>query len=251
MEPWCWCWCWCCKGVEHGMPRPQIMVPVLEKMISYFPPVFYEWFFWKVRCRPCPAFASLSLSLSFGHDTSLTSWCAPAQFPEPTAWYDARLRYARSAAVMSMVGYVVGLGDRCVYDPVDGWSRFRLCVADGWRVALGNGMVREARVLSPPPLSIPGTARTFSLTPPTANACTSTSTASLTKVHDGDHGRSKENGATAAWQHCPEPLQTLRRGWDPVRHGHATLDRFGRMSPTCLVCPQARSLTFPSGCRSA
>lgn len=36
------------------------------------------------------------------------------QFPEPIAWYEARLRYARSAAVMSMVGYIVGLGDRHV-----------------------------------------------------------------------------------------------------------------------------------------
>jgi len=34
------------------------------------------------------------------------------QFPEPSAWFLARLRFARSAAVWSMVGYVVGLGDR-------------------------------------------------------------------------------------------------------------------------------------------
>jgi serine/threonine-protein kinase ATR len=33
-------------------------------------------------------------------------------FPEPTAWLQARLNYARSAAVMSMVGHIVGLGDR-------------------------------------------------------------------------------------------------------------------------------------------
>ena len=33
-------------------------------------------------------------------------------FPEPTAWFNARLRYTRSAAVMSMVGHVLGLGDR-------------------------------------------------------------------------------------------------------------------------------------------
>jgi len=34
------------------------------------------------------------------------------QFPEPTAWFRARLAYARTAAVMSIVGYIVGLGDR-------------------------------------------------------------------------------------------------------------------------------------------
>ena len=33
-------------------------------------------------------------------------------FPEPDTWFAARLRYARSAAVMSMVGHVLGLGDR-------------------------------------------------------------------------------------------------------------------------------------------
>ena len=45
-----------------------------------FPPVFHEWFL----------------------DT----------FPEPSAWLRARLAYSRTAAVMSMVGFVLGLGDR-------------------------------------------------------------------------------------------------------------------------------------------
>ncbi|KAG0002584.1 serine/threonine-protein kinase M1, partial [Entomortierella chlamydospora] len=31
---------------------------------------------------------------------------------EPTAWFETRLRYTRTTAVMSMVGYIVGLGDR-------------------------------------------------------------------------------------------------------------------------------------------
>ncbi|KAI0019098.1 phosphatidyl inositol 3-kinase-like protein [Xylariomycetidae sp. FL0641] len=35
-----------------------------------------------------------------------------AQFPNPSAWFAARLRYARSCAVMSMVGTILGLGDR-------------------------------------------------------------------------------------------------------------------------------------------
>mmetsp|Transcript_33811 Transcript_33811/g.54794 ORF Transcript_33811/g.54794 Transcript_33811/m.54794 type:complete len:1076 (+) Transcript_33811:213-3440(+) len=35
-----------------------------------------------------------------------------SRFPEPTAWFQARLNYTRSVAVWSMVGHVVGLGDR-------------------------------------------------------------------------------------------------------------------------------------------
>ncbi|KAI1411414.1 phosphatidyl inositol 3-kinase [Hypoxylon sp. FL1857] len=35
-----------------------------------------------------------------------------AQFPNPSAWFSARLRYTRSCAVMSMVGTILGLGDR-------------------------------------------------------------------------------------------------------------------------------------------
>uniref|UniRef100_A0A8B9RAG0 Serine/threonine-protein kinase ATR n=1 Tax=Astyanax mexicanus TaxID=7994 RepID=A0A8B9RAG0_ASTMX len=33
-------------------------------------------------------------------------------FPDPTSWYNSRSAYCRSTAVMSMVGYVLGLGDR-------------------------------------------------------------------------------------------------------------------------------------------
>ncbi|KAI1772713.1 phosphatidyl inositol 3-kinase [Hypoxylon cercidicola] len=35
-----------------------------------------------------------------------------AQFPNPSTWFAARLRYTRSCAVMSMVGTILGLGDR-------------------------------------------------------------------------------------------------------------------------------------------
>ncbi|KAI0475823.1 phosphatidyl inositol 3-kinase-like protein [Xylariaceae sp. FL0804] len=41
----------------------------------------------------------------------LPSWFT-AQFPNPSAWFAARLRYTRSCAVMSMVGTILGLGDR-------------------------------------------------------------------------------------------------------------------------------------------
>ncbi|XP_064619014.1 serine/threonine-protein kinase ATR-like [Lineus longissimus] len=50
------------------------------KMLPRHPSVFHEWFM--------------------------------RTFPDPTSWYMARLSYARTAAVMSMVGYILGLGDR-------------------------------------------------------------------------------------------------------------------------------------------
>ncbi|RKF54549.1 Protein kinase rad3 [Golovinomyces cichoracearum] len=51
-----------------------------EGVLGVFPPVMYKWFV--------------------------------SQFPEPSAWFAARLRYTRSCAVMSMVGTILGLGDR-------------------------------------------------------------------------------------------------------------------------------------------
>ncbi|KAJ1032614.1 hypothetical protein NDA16_000637 [Ustilago loliicola] len=51
-----------------------------EKVLAKFQPLFHEWFL--------------------------------ATFPDPTAWLQARSAYARTAAVMSVVGFVLGLGDR-------------------------------------------------------------------------------------------------------------------------------------------
>ncbi|KAF1987090.1 hypothetical protein K402DRAFT_463189 [Aulographum hederae CBS 113979] len=51
-----------------------------DEVLSKFPPVLYEWFI--------------------------------ETFPEPEEWLASRLRYTRSCAVMSMVGHVLGLGDR-------------------------------------------------------------------------------------------------------------------------------------------
>ena len=51
-----------------------------DKILKNFPPVFHEWFV--------------------------------ETFPDPSAWFTARLRYTRSCAVMSIVGHVLGLGDR-------------------------------------------------------------------------------------------------------------------------------------------
>ncbi|KAK9679778.1 hypothetical protein K7432_016161 [Basidiobolus ranarum] len=58
-------------------PGPEIFTNLL---LPKFPPVFYEWFL--------------------------------ETFPEPTSWFSSRVAYATTAAVMSMVGYVLGLGDR-------------------------------------------------------------------------------------------------------------------------------------------
>lgn len=52
----------------------------LEQVQSRFPPVLRQWFV--------------------------------ENFPDPTAWFNARIRYTRTSAVMSMVGHVLGLGDR-------------------------------------------------------------------------------------------------------------------------------------------
>lgn len=51
-----------------------------DDILGQFKPVLYEWFI--------------------------------ETFPEPETWFSARLRYARSCAVMSIVGHILGLGDR-------------------------------------------------------------------------------------------------------------------------------------------
>ncbi|KAJ8270327.1 hypothetical protein GJAV_G00113060 [Gymnothorax javanicus] len=51
-----------------------------EVLLARHPPVFHEWFL--------------------------------RTFPDPTSWYSSRSAYCRSTAVMSMVGYILGLGDR-------------------------------------------------------------------------------------------------------------------------------------------
>uniref|UniRef100_V5E7L0 non-specific serine/threonine protein kinase n=2 Tax=Kalmanozyma brasiliensis (strain GHG001) TaxID=1365824 RepID=V5E7L0_KALBG len=62
-------------------PDPRTTEKIFQdKVLSRFAPVFHEWFL--------------------------------ATFPDPTAWLQARSAYARTAAVMSMVGFVLGLGDR-------------------------------------------------------------------------------------------------------------------------------------------
>ncbi|XP_025077039.1 serine/threonine-protein kinase ATR-like isoform X1 [Pomacea canaliculata] len=51
-----------------------------QKLLPRHPPIFREWFL--------------------------------RTFPDPTSWYNARVAYARTMGVMSMIGYILGLGDR-------------------------------------------------------------------------------------------------------------------------------------------
>lgn len=65
---------------ESCSGAPEKVQIFSNKILSTFLPVFHEWFV--------------------------------ESFPDPSAWFNARLRYTRSAAVMSIVGHVLGLGDR-------------------------------------------------------------------------------------------------------------------------------------------
>ncbi|KAK7280606.1 hypothetical protein RJT34_25671 [Clitoria ternatea] len=63
-----------CQG---KMPEDEMLK---NKILPMFPPVFHKWFL--------------------------------ATFSEPAAWFRARVAYAHTTAVWSMVGHIVGLGDR-------------------------------------------------------------------------------------------------------------------------------------------
>lgn len=64
-------------GHKDHVKKPQVFT---DKLLPMFPPVFHEWFL--------------------------------EMFSDPAAWFAARLRYTRTCAVMSIVGTVLGLGDR-------------------------------------------------------------------------------------------------------------------------------------------
>ncbi|XP_067098811.1 serine/threonine-protein kinase ATR [Osmerus mordax] len=68
------------RMVLHKTAAFEEKLSVHKELCSRHPPVFYEWF---LRI-----------------------------FPDPTTWYSSRSAYCRSTAVMSMVGYILGLGDR-------------------------------------------------------------------------------------------------------------------------------------------
>lgn len=66
--------------LNESISAPEKLPVFTDRVIPHFPPVFHEWFV--------------------------------EMFPEPGSWFNARLRYTRSCAVMSIVGHVLGLGDR-------------------------------------------------------------------------------------------------------------------------------------------
>ena len=66
--------------LNESISAPEKLPIFTNRVIPHFAPVFHEWFV--------------------------------EMFPEPGAWFSARLRYTRSCAVMSIVGHVLGLGDR-------------------------------------------------------------------------------------------------------------------------------------------
>ena len=66
--------------LNESITTPSKLSIFTDRIIPTFPPLFHEWFV--------------------------------EMFPEPGAWFVARLRYTRSCAVMSIVGHVLGLGDR-------------------------------------------------------------------------------------------------------------------------------------------
>jgi serine/threonine-protein kinase ATR len=68
----------CCDQVKEE--APETLPWFTRKVLGQFPAIFHLWFV--------------------------------QQFPEPSTWFAARLRYTRSCAVMSMVGTMLGLGDR-------------------------------------------------------------------------------------------------------------------------------------------
>ncbi|XP_012274502.1 serine/threonine-protein kinase ATR [Orussus abietinus] len=65
---------------RHNDPLEKKKSAFLEKLIPSHPPVLGEWF--------------------------------RSHFPDAYSWYEARAAFIRTTAVMSMVGYILGLGDR-------------------------------------------------------------------------------------------------------------------------------------------
>ena len=68
------------RDIMKANRKAKAVDTFVNHMLPRYPPVFSEWF--------------------------------SRTFPDPSAWLAARLNYARTTAVMSMVGYIVGLGDR-------------------------------------------------------------------------------------------------------------------------------------------
>lgn len=71
--------CKSATGTDNSEPKAKLL-QTFEGILNQCPPVLHKWFI--------------------------------SQFSDPTSWYLARNSYTRSTAVMSIVGYIIGLGDR-------------------------------------------------------------------------------------------------------------------------------------------
>lgn len=67
-------------GAAGAAARSARLAQLVSELMGQLPPVLYHWFI----------------------DT----------FADPSAWFEARLGFTRTCAVMSMIGFAVGLGDR-------------------------------------------------------------------------------------------------------------------------------------------
>ena len=65
---------------QTTLTQERRRAPLLDKALAMFPPKLHRWFL--------------------------------ARFGEASQWHAARLRFARTSAVWSMVGHIAGLGDR-------------------------------------------------------------------------------------------------------------------------------------------
>ena len=68
------------QSVEQGLQPQSHVLDEYRRVVEHFKPVFHHFF--------------------------LEKW------PQPSAWFERRLAYSRSLATGSMVGFVLGLGDR-------------------------------------------------------------------------------------------------------------------------------------------
>lgn len=71
---------------------------------------------WKDNVAPSKASVEQKVRVFKGvflprHPPVMGQWMRD-KFPQPSGWYGARLSFTRTSAVMSMVGFVLGLGDR-------------------------------------------------------------------------------------------------------------------------------------------
>ena len=94
-----------------------ILVPRARRL-WFDPPTNLKYFFERILCQSSSSYYLSRHKMTIykekllpRHPPLLPEWFMRT-FPDPTSWYSARVSYARTTAVMSIVGYILGLGDR-------------------------------------------------------------------------------------------------------------------------------------------